>query len=192
MGSGTSATSTTRSPWRDCPGVRPLVELGLCHSPSVLRHVVLLHEPGLGAVGLAEELEGDQGVQERCLSVAEGLGREGRQPSLAGLGGEFDEVDEGAGGLHWREVRGPLQALDLPLLRAQPLHEVARYGIVLWTDQDLVHGTLLLSFVARFDASAAAASCSARAWILQRCSFPVHPRGEEENIRPLPSDPVTP
>merc|ERR1712186_213133 len=71
---------------------------------------------GLGPVGLAEELEGDQGVQERCLFVAEGSGREGGQSAPARPGCRDDETHEGAGRLHRRGGGGAVQGRHLPLL----------------------------------------------------------------------------
>merc|ERR1712211_213018 len=59
--------------------IKAHVEFGLCHRPPLFRDVVLLHEPGLGAAGHPEELEGGQRLQERGLSLAEGVGREGGQ-----------------------------------------------------------------------------------------------------------------
>merc|ERR1712217_858547 len=91
-------------------------ELGLRHGPPLLRDVVLLHEPGPRAAGHLEELEGEQGLQERRVLAAEGVGREGCQLASAGFGCPAYEAQQGAGRLHRREGGGPLQGRYLPLL----------------------------------------------------------------------------
>merc|ERR1711957_784903 len=67
-------------------------------------------------MGFAEELEGDQGLQERCVPAAQGAGREGRALALAGTWSPAHNADEGAGRVHWRHGCGPLQAGHLPVL----------------------------------------------------------------------------
>merc|ERR1712098_372134 len=95
--------------WRYYLGCRPLVELGLCHGPPVLCDVLLLHEPGPRSARSHEELEGDQGIQERRLLAAKVSRREGREPAFAGLRCAVDQAYEGAGRLHWCEPGRPLQ-----------------------------------------------------------------------------------
>merc|ERR1712238_301 len=60
--------------------------------------------------------EGGQGLQERCVLVAQELGREGCQLAPASFGCAADQADDGAGRLHRCQGRGPVQAGDLPLL----------------------------------------------------------------------------
>merc|ERR1712061_248552 len=78
--------------------------------------VLLLHKPGASAARPSQELEGDEGVQERCLLVAQGARREGRELALAGAGRRADKAHQGAGRLHRCERRGPVQGRHLPVL----------------------------------------------------------------------------
>merc|ERR1712039_477943 len=135
-----------RWPWHHCACVWAPVELGLRHWPSLVCDVVLLHEPGPGTAGHPEELEGEQGLQERRVPAAQGVGREGGQLALAGAGRAAHHAQQGTGGLHWREGGGPLQGRHLPLLRWQ--------------------GFCTGFFEQSLDQSVAAAACSLAAWIL--------------------------
>merc|ERR1711959_110230 len=102
----------------DYSGKRPTPELGLCYWASVVCDVVLLHEPGTGAVGHLEELEGDQGLQERCLPSAQGVGREGGQVAPPCTRRQPYRALEGAGRLHWCADHWTFQGQSLPLLNA--------------------------------------------------------------------------
>merc|ERR1711933_612766 len=101
--------------------LRAPVELGLRHGPPLFRDVLLLHEPGPWAAGHPEELEGEQGLQERGVPLAEGAGREGGQLAPPVLGCPAHEAQQGPGGLHWRESGGPLQGRHLPILSDREL-----------------------------------------------------------------------
>merc|ERR1739844_345004 len=68
--------------------------------------------------------EGDQGLQERSLPLAEGVGREGGQLAPPGSWCPAHHAEQGAGRLHWREADRTVQGRHLPLLRWQ--HDVAR------------------------------------------------------------------
>merc|ERR1712039_123424 len=48
----------------DCARVRQIAELGLRHRPSVLRDVLLFHQPSPCAARLAQELAGREGIQK--------------------------------------------------------------------------------------------------------------------------------
>merc|ERR1712139_692087 len=78
--------------------------------------VVLLHKPGACTAGHLEECQGEQGLQERCLPVAEGAGREGGPLAPSRAWCESYNALEGAGRLHrsgrWRAFQG----FALPLL----------------------------------------------------------------------------
>merc|ERR1712060_158179 len=82
----------------------------------VLRDVLLFHEPGPRPVGLAEELEGDQGLQERRVLAAEAPGRKGCQSAPACPWCRDDRAEQGAGRLHWRQGPGALQGRHLQVL----------------------------------------------------------------------------
>merc|ERR1712039_993868 len=100
--------------------------------------------------------EGEQGLQERGLSLAEGAGWEGGQPAPAFLGCSAHKAQQGAGRLHWREAGGPLQGRHLPLLSELDLGKCARVCT-------LPH--------AIFDQCASVAACGTlrrAAWILRR------------------------
>merc|ERR1711896_83686 len=88
----------------------------LRHWPPVLRDVMLVHEPDPCAARPPEELERDEGLQERCLPSPEGVGRKGRAPAHLDAGRRAHDAEQGAGGLHRREDGGSLQARHLPLL----------------------------------------------------------------------------
>merc|ERR1712060_343327 len=91
-------------------------QLGLRHWPPVLRDVLLLHEPGAWAARSPQELEGDEGLQERCLPLAEGSRREGRRVALACFGRRAHGALAGAGRLYRCERGRSLQGRHLPLL----------------------------------------------------------------------------
>merc|ERR1712139_502103 len=90
------------------------------HWPPVLRDVLLLHEPGPRAAGPPEELEGDEGLQERRLPAAEGSRREGRSVAFARAWGRAHTAHQGTGRLHRRWSRGPHEGRHLSVLSAFP------------------------------------------------------------------------
>merc|ERR1711998_828401 len=96
---------------------------------GVLCDVLLLHEPGPRAAGSPEELEGDEGLQERILPAAEGSRREGRSVALARAWGGAHSAHQGTGGLHRRWSRGPHEGRYLPVLIALRLvpHQARQY-----------------------------------------------------------------
>merc|ERR1712242_63969 len=65
--------------------------------------------------------EGDQGIQERRLSLAQGSGWEGGKSAPSCSGCRTDQAQQGAGRLHWRRRGRPLQRGHLPLLGVEPM-----------------------------------------------------------------------
>merc|ERR1712124_180003 len=90
----------------------------VCHWPSLVRDVLLFHQSGPGAARSAQELERDEGLQERRVPPAEGLGREGGAPAPASARRSSHGAIEGAGGLHWGPAGGPIQGRHLPVLNS--------------------------------------------------------------------------
>merc|ERR1712071_595412 len=64
-------------------------------------------------------LEGNEGLQERCLPLAEGVGRESGQLAPPGSWRPAHHIEQGAGRLHWSEGDRALQGRYLPLLSLQ-------------------------------------------------------------------------
>merc|ERR1712151_184686 len=99
-----------------CACIRKTVESRLCYWPPIFRDVLLFYKPGACSDRPLEELERDQGLQERCVLVAEGSRREGGEIAFARDRCQPHDTLERASGLHWRENRRPLQAFNIPLL----------------------------------------------------------------------------
>ena len=72
-----------------------------------------LHQPGHGA---DRDLHQARGVPDRRVHAAQAPGREGRPPPPGRARREADRADQGAGRLHRRPGRGPVQAGPLPVL----------------------------------------------------------------------------
>merc|ERR1719454_31454 len=87
------------------------------HWPPLVRDVLLIHQSGPCAARPTQELERDEGLQERRVPPAEGLGREGGAPAPARARRSTHSAIEGAGGLHWGPAGGPVQGRYLSLLR---------------------------------------------------------------------------
>merc|ERR1712032_1182286 len=83
----------------------------------VFPDVLLLHEPGAWTARSPEELERDEGLQERCLSLAQVSRRESRRAALTCAGRPAHGAHAGAGRLHRREGDRALQGRYLPVLR---------------------------------------------------------------------------
>merc|ERR1712087_242308 len=66
------------------------------------------------------ELEGDEGIQERCLLVAEGARREGCELASARVGRGAHCSQQRTGRLHRCQEHRPLQGRHLPLLSVYP------------------------------------------------------------------------
>merc|ERR1712019_6227 len=105
-----------RRSWHHCTCFRAFAEPRLCHWASILRDVLQLYQPGSRTARSLEELEREQGLQERCLLAPEGARREGRNAPLACSWRRAHDINEGASRLHWRKRQWTLQALNLPLL----------------------------------------------------------------------------
>merc|ERR1712032_446197 len=101
-------------------GIWPPLELGVCHWAPVLRHELLIYQSGPWTVGYLEELEGDQGLQERSVFASKALGRKGGQLASSGFGRTAHEAEQGAGRLHRRFGGWSLQGRHLPLLSSRP------------------------------------------------------------------------
>ena len=91
----------------------PSAQPGQRHRPPELRDVELLHQPGHGA---DRDLHQARGVPDRRVHAAQAPGREGRPPPPGRARREADPADQGAGRLHRRPGRGPVQAGPLPVL----------------------------------------------------------------------------
>merc|ERR1712037_1012036 len=102
--------------WRDRACVGPFAEPWLRDRPSLVRDVLLLYKPGACAAGPPEELEGDEGIQERCLLVAQGARREGRELALACAGRGAHCSQQGTGRLHRCQEHRSFQGRHLSLL----------------------------------------------------------------------------
>merc|ERR1711862_506508 len=97
----------------------------VCHWPSFLRHVVLLHKPSARTVGHLEELEGDQSIQERGVSAAEEPRREGCPVAPSCSWCRAHNLEQGASRLHRRKDRGSIQERHIPLLISSSDHSSA-------------------------------------------------------------------
>merc|ERR1711862_1024078 len=93
-----------------------IVKSRLCDWPPVFRDVVFVHQSGARSVGPLEKLEGDQGLQERCILASERTRREGGETASARDWRQPHRIVEGASGLHRCEEGGPVQAFNIPLL----------------------------------------------------------------------------
>merc|ERR1712190_83549 len=111
-------------------GVLAPAQLGLRHWAPVFRDVVLLHEPGAWTARSPEELEGDEGLQERCLPLAQVSRREGRRAAFACVGLRAHGAHEGAGRLHRREGDRAFQGRYLPVLSGAQVLPVAKLLVV--------------------------------------------------------------
>merc|ERR1712204_112778 len=83
---------------------------------SFICDVLLVHQSSSGTAGPAEELEGDQGLQERCLPSAQGTRREGSSLASTSTRSRAHQADQGAGRLHWRGEQWPVQGGHLSVL----------------------------------------------------------------------------
>merc|ERR1712187_487507 len=81
-----------RWPWHHRARRGPSAQLGLRHWSSVLRHVLLLHEPGPRADRPAH-CQGE-GLQEPSVLAAQGTRREGGQPAPPGLGANLTKLTQ--------------------------------------------------------------------------------------------------
>merc|ERR1712032_796403 len=90
-------------------------ELGLRHRPPILRHVLLLHQPG-HRPARAVEREGLWKVREEGVRAAKAPRREGRRAALGEAWSQAHHPHQGPGRLHQRPRRGTLQASRLQVL----------------------------------------------------------------------------
>merc|ERR1712032_811361 len=97
--------------YRTCIWAPP--QLGLRHWPPILRDVMLFHKPGAWAARPLEELEGDKGLQERRLSLAEVSRRESGLIALARIGCRAHSAHTGAGRLPVLGNQASLRCLEI-------------------------------------------------------------------------------
>merc|ERR1712039_395056 len=64
------------------------------HWPSIFCHVLFFHKSGPRPAGYPEELEGDQGIQERCLFAAQGSDEKVANLHLPALGAELTKLSK--------------------------------------------------------------------------------------------------
>merc|ERR1711862_791104 len=84
-----------------CACIRKAVESRLCDWPPIFRDVLLFYKPGACSVRPLEESERDQGLQERCVPVAEESRRESGEIAFARTRCYPHASLKRASGLHW-------------------------------------------------------------------------------------------
>merc|ERR1711957_559755 len=93
----------------------------------VVRHVQLVHQPDARAAGDPPRVQrrrqgqDEEQVPEQGVPAAEGARREGRAPAPLPAGRQPDRAQRGAGRVHRRLRRRPVQAAHLPLLDTDSL-----------------------------------------------------------------------